>query len=46
VPTQEHHSFAEHEAILDAIERRDGDAAQARMKLHLQAVRNDMFPED
>lgn len=44
-PTQDHHSFAEHESILEAIELRDADAAQSHMKLHLQAVREDMFPE-
>ncbi|MGQ7845780.1 FadR/GntR family transcriptional regulator [Granulosicoccus sp. 3-233] len=46
VPTPEHHSFVEHEAILDAIEHRNADAAQACMKRHLQAVRDDMFPAD
>ena len=45
-PTPDHHSYAEHEAILAAIEQRDTDAAQARMKTHLVAVSNDMFPVD
>lgn len=45
-PTQDHHSFKEHEAILAAIELRDADAAQSAMKLHLKVVAQGMFPGD
>jgi DNA-binding FadR family transcriptional regulator len=37
-PPQDHHSFAEHDAIVAAIEERDRAAAAARMRLHLQNV--------
>jgi DNA-binding FadR family transcriptional regulator len=37
-PPASHHSFAEHEAIVRAIEERDRDAAARSMRLHLQSV--------
>ncbi|WGD32337.1 FCD domain-containing protein [Ancylobacter sp. WKF20] len=37
-PLPTHHSFAEHEAIVDAIENRDMAAAAAAMRAHLQTV--------
>lgn len=43
-PPEDHHSFLEHEVILEAIEERDADAAQTRMKNHLSTVRDSLFP--
>lgn len=43
-PTPAHHSFVEHEDIFAAIEQRDTDSAQAKMKIHLLAVSEDLFP--
>ncbi|MCK0207726.1 FCD domain-containing protein [Starkeya koreensis] len=37
-PHADHHSFAEHEAIVEAIEHRDIAAAAAAMRTHLQTV--------
>ena len=37
-PPADHHSFAEHDAIVAAIGERDRAAAAARMRLHLQNV--------
>ncbi|QFR34864.1 FadR/GntR family transcriptional regulator [Ancylobacter sp. TS-1] len=37
-PLPDHHSFAEHEAIVDAIEHRDIAGAAAAMRSHLQTV--------
>jgi DNA-binding FadR family transcriptional regulator len=37
-PPADHHSFAEHEAIVNAIEERDLNAAASRMRLHLRQV--------
>jgi DNA-binding FadR family transcriptional regulator len=37
-PPADHHSFAEHEAIVAAIEERNLAAAASRMRLHLQNV--------
>ncbi len=36
----DHHSFAEHDAILDAITERDPARAEAAMRRHLESVRN------
>lgn len=43
-PPPGHHSFAEHDAIVDAIGQRDADGAQARMRQHLQSVCTGLFP--
>jgi DNA-binding FadR family transcriptional regulator len=37
-PPDDHHSFAEHERIVEAIERRDLEGASRAMYLHLRAV--------
>jgi DNA-binding FadR family transcriptional regulator len=37
-PPEDHHSFAEHDAIVAAIEERDLAAAATRMRLHLRHV--------
>lgn len=37
-PPADHHSFADHDAIVDAIEERNLGAAANRMRLHLQRV--------
>jgi DNA-binding FadR family transcriptional regulator len=37
-PPTDHHSFAEHEAIVAAIADRDRDAAAEAMRAHLQSV--------
>jgi DNA-binding FadR family transcriptional regulator len=37
-PPADHHSFAEHEQIVDAIANRDTAGAAAAMRLHLQSV--------
>jgi DNA-binding FadR family transcriptional regulator len=39
----EHHSFAEHDALIEAIEERDTEAAAAIMRDHLRAVRRDLL---
>ena len=44
-PSPDHSSFAEHEAIAAAIERRDRQAAQDAMKTHLQSVSRRLFEE-
>ncbi len=38
-----HHSFAEHDAVVDAIEQRDTELAASRMRDHLRAVRRDLM---
>jgi len=37
-PSPDHHSFAEHEVIIAAIESRDMNGAAAAMRIHLQSV--------
>jgi GntR family transcriptional regulator, transcriptional repressor for pyruvate dehydrogenase complex len=37
-PPADHHSFAEHAAIVEAIEERDLAAAESRMRTHLETV--------
>lgn len=44
-PSSDHSSFAEHEAIAAAIERRDRQAAQDAMRMHLQSVSRRLFEE-
>lgn len=44
-PSTNHSSFAEHEVIAKAIERRDRSAAQDAMQAHLQSVSRRLFEE-
>ena len=39
----DHHSFGEHDALVDLIEERDTEAAAAEMRDHLRAVRRDLL---
>lgn len=39
----DHHSFTEHDALVEAIEERDTEAAAALMRDHLRAVRRDLL---
>lgn len=41
-PGPEYHSFAEHDAIMDALERRDGSGAYKAMQIHLQSTLSTM----
>lgn len=43
-PPIDHHSFADHEQIVDAIAQRDLPAAAAAMRLHLQQVEGRLIP--
>ncbi len=43
-PSPGHPSFAEHDAIVDAIEARDAEAAQAAMRRHLTSVAERLGP--
>jgi len=43
-PPKDHHSFNEHDAILDAIENRDANLSESGMRKHLQAVTSSLFP--
>jgi len=45
-PARDHPSFAEHDAILDAIEARDVQAAHAGMRGHLNSVSARLFGDD
>jgi DNA-binding FadR family transcriptional regulator len=42
-PGPEHPSFAEHEAVLDAVSSRDADRAEACMHAHLMTIRSRMY---
>src|SRR6056297_1321882 len=42
-PAEDHKSFAEHEAIAQAIGRRDPEAAYATMRLHIRSVSARLF---
>ncbi|SFQ96199.1 FadR/GntR family transcriptional regulator [Poseidonocella sedimentorum] len=44
-PPRDHSSFAEHNALVDAIEARDPNAAQAAMRAHLGSVSKRLFEE-
>jgi DNA-binding FadR family transcriptional regulator len=44
-PAPDHHSFAEHDAIIDAIAERDRAAAHGAMHRHLAAVGRELFGE-
>lgn len=45
-PPADYHSFAEHEEIVDALERRDRLAAHAAMRNHLKSVRATLLKDD
>lgn len=43
-PPKDHHSFNEHDAILEAIENRDANLSETGMRQHLQSVIASLFP--
>ncbi len=43
-PPGDHHSFADHEAIVDAIAHRDLGAAATAMRIHLRSVERRLIP--
>jgi GntR family transcriptional regulator, uxu operon transcriptional repressor len=43
-PPADHHSFVEHESIVDGIENRDLARAASAMRLHVQSVANHLIP--
>jgi DNA-binding FadR family transcriptional regulator len=43
-PPADHHSFAEHERLVDAIEDRDLAGAATAMRVHLQSVARHLIP--
>jgi len=43
-PPADHHSFAEHERLVDAIEDRDLAGAASAMRVHLQSVARHLIP--
>lgn len=45
-PPADYHSFAEHDAIVEALERRDRTAAHAAMRTHLKSVRATLLKDD
>lgn len=45
-PPADYHSFAEHDAIIEALERRDRWAAHAAMRAHLKSVRATLLKDD
>lgn len=45
-PPKDYHSFAEHDAIIDALESRDRRAAHAAMRAHLKSVRATLLKDD
>ena len=45
-PPKDYHSFAEHDAIIEALERRDRAAAHAAMRAHLKYVRSTLLKDD
>jgi DNA-binding GntR family transcriptional regulator len=42
-PDPDHHSFAEHEALVDAIAERDTDRAAEAMRRHLESVERNLL---
>lgn len=42
-PDPDHHSFAEHDALVDAIEDRDMDRARDCMRIHLESVERNLM---
>ncbi len=45
-PPDDYHSFAEHDAIIAALESRDRKAAHAAMRAHLKSVRATLLKDD
>lgn len=45
-PPADYHSFTEHEAIVEALERRDAIGAKAAMRAHLKSIRATFLPGD
>lgn len=45
-PPADYHSFAEHDAIVAALESRDRNAAHAAMRTHLKSVRATLLKDD
>lgn len=45
-PPADYHSFAEHDAIISALERRNGRAARDAMRAHLKSVRATLLKDD
>jgi DNA-binding FadR family transcriptional regulator len=43
-PPKDHHSFEEHELIVNAVRNRDGDVARDSMHQHLLSVTRKLFP--
>jgi DNA-binding FadR family transcriptional regulator len=44
-PTPDYHSFAEHDAIAEAVARRDRDSAASAMRKHLSVIASKLFKE-
>jgi DNA-binding FadR family transcriptional regulator len=44
-PPPDYHSFAEHDAVLDALDARDRDGAQAAMRAHIRSIRATLMPD-
>ena len=45
-PPPDYHSFAEHDAIVEALQNRDRLGAQEAMRAHLKSTRQTLLPED
>lgn len=45
-PPDDYHSFAEHDEIIFALEKRDSNAARTAMRNHLKSVRSFLLKED
>ncbi len=44
-PPADYHSFAEHSAILDSLDRRDRAGAHSAMRAHLKSIRATLLPD-
>ena len=45
-PPSDHHSHADHEAIVQAIRDRDMDAARNNMRVHLETVQRNLLDDN
>ena len=45
-PPEDYHSFAEHDEIVSALEKRDRSAARSAMRNHLKSVRSNLLKDD